>query len=80
VDDYSRAITENALFATSCQHIHSLRLTSSLDVLTVTNAVAGVRFGPYSIIEKIGSGGMGYRALNTRLDREVALKFVSERT
>jgi hypothetical protein len=51
-----------------------------LDVLTVTNAVAGVRFGPYSIIEKIGSGGMGYRALNTRLDREVALKFVSERT
>jgi serine/threonine protein kinase len=59
-----------------------LRLTSSLDVLTVTNAVAGVRFGPYSIIEKIGSGGMGevYRALNTRLDREVALKLVSERT
>jgi hypothetical protein len=54
VDDYSRAITENALSATSCQHIHALRLTSSLDVLTVTHAVAGVRFGPYSIIEKIG--------------------------
>jgi hypothetical protein len=51
-----------------------------LDVLTVTNAVAGARFGRYSIIEKIGSGGMGelYRALDTRLDREVALKLVSE--
>jgi serine/threonine protein kinase/Tfp pilus assembly protein PilF len=44
------------------------------------NPVAGVRFGPYEIVEKIGSGGMGevYRALDTRLDRLVALKLVSE--
>jgi serine/threonine-protein kinase len=51
-----------------------------LDVLTVTKAVAGARFGPYELIEKIGSGGIGevYRALDTRLDREVALKLVSE--
>jgi serine/threonine protein kinase/Tfp pilus assembly protein PilF len=44
------------------------------------NPVAGVRFGPYEIVEKIGSGGMGevYRALDTRLDRQVALKLVSE--
>jgi serine/threonine protein kinase/Flp pilus assembly protein TadD len=40
----------------------------------------GTKFGPYRLIEKIGSGGMGevYRALDTRLEREVALKLISE--
>ncbi len=40
----------------------------------------GTKFGPYRLIEKIGSGGMGevYRALDTRLEREVALKLISD--
>jgi serine/threonine protein kinase len=37
---------------------------------------AGARVGPYEIVAAIGAGGMGevYRAKDTRLDREVAVK------
>ncbi|HET9795685.1 MAG TPA: protein kinase, partial [Thermoanaerobaculia bacterium] len=37
---------------------------------------AGTRLGPYEILSPIGAGGMGevYRALDTRLRREVAIK------
>ena len=36
----------------------------------------GDRLGPYEIVGRLGAGGMGevYRALDTRLDREVAVK------
>jgi serine/threonine protein kinase len=39
---------------------------------------SGARFGPYEIAAKIGAGGMGevYRARDTRLDCDVALKIV----
>ncbi len=40
---------------------------------------AGARLGPYEIVSPIGAGGMGevYRALDTRLDRTVAIKVLT---
>ncbi len=39
----------------------------------------GTRFGSYEILQRLGAGGMGevYRAKDTRLDREVAIKTLS---
>src|SRR5208283_3268942 len=39
----------------------------------------GTRFGNYEILQRLGAGGMGevYRAKDSRLDREVAIKTVS---
>ena len=42
---------------------------------------AGKRLGPYEILSALGAGGMGevYRARDTRLDRDVAIKVLPER-
>jgi eukaryotic-like serine/threonine-protein kinase len=40
----------------------------------------GSRLGPYEILSALGAGGMGevYRARDTKLDREVAIKVLPE--
>src|SRR5580704_4732911 len=51
------------------------------DFSTQTELIPGAQLGPYKIESSIGAGGMGtvYRALDTRLDRLVAIKIAAER-
>jgi serine/threonine protein kinase len=41
---------------------------------------AGTRLGPYEILGPLGAGGMGevYRACNTKLGRDIAIKVLPE--
>src|SRR5213594_3252531 len=58
----------------------SLPFYNSQLVQVVMALFPGTRLGPYEILAPLGAGGMGegYRARDTRLDREVAIKVLSE--
>jgi serine/threonine protein kinase/Tol biopolymer transport system component len=55
------------------------RAQSFLEEPAVERLTAGIRLSNYEIVEHIGSGGMGdvYRALDMKLNRPVAIKFLS---
>ena len=58
--------------------LHRLRGLQTI-MPTTMGLTAGTRLGPYEIQSLLGAGGMGevYRARDTRLDRDVAIKILS---
>ena len=75
-----RSRVERMLALDSSGQILDRPAAGILDLSTRTVVLPGEQLGPYQIETPIGVGGMGhvYRAVDTRLDRKVAVKVCSE--
>ena len=54
--------------------------TPNRDLVSENHPLIGTSIGPYNIVARLGQGGMGevFEGIDTRLDRQVALKFLSD--
>jgi serine/threonine protein kinase/Tfp pilus assembly protein PilF len=80
VDPEIRLQVEGLLAQPSSGVVFDQPAAALLEESTVTRFAAGARVGHYTIEAPIGEGGMGvvYRALDTKLNRPVAIKFLSD--
>jgi serine/threonine protein kinase len=62
------------------RYVSALAVASPIIAVTAVPLTAGTRLGPYEIAAQIGVGGMGevYRATDTNLKRQVAIKVLPE--